>query len=115
MFFILRGEEQKPPQITTGEFPFVVEYEMNGKKHFYITDFLYIPYNLIIEVKDGVYHVTGEWIKRAAGGVYFDDWGGIYIGGTPVIKDNCINFFTKEKAALPEVLASGEYLVFVEN
>ena len=33
----------------------------------------------------------------------------------PEIKDNCINFFTKEKAALPEVLASGEYLVFVEN
>lgn len=30
-----------------------LEYEMNGKKHFYITDFLYIPYNLIIEVKDG--------------------------------------------------------------
>lgn len=30
-----------------------LEYEMDGKKHFYITDFLYIPYNLIIEVKDG--------------------------------------------------------------
>ena len=30
-----------------------LEYEMNGEKHFYITDFLYIPYNLIIEVKDG--------------------------------------------------------------
>jgi len=30
-----------------------IEYEMNGEKHFYITDFLYIPYNLIIEVKDG--------------------------------------------------------------
>lgn len=30
-----------------------LEYEMNGDKHFYITDFLYIPYNLIIEVKDG--------------------------------------------------------------
>ena len=27
-----------------------------------------------IEFKDGVYHVTGEWIKRAAGGVYFDDY-----------------------------------------
>ncbi len=32
LFLLLRGEEQKPPQITTGEFPFVVEYEMNGEK-----------------------------------------------------------------------------------
>ena len=30
-----------------------IEYEYNGSKHFYITDFYYIPYNLIIEVKDG--------------------------------------------------------------
>ena len=30
-----------------------LEYEYEGKKHFYITDFYYIPYNLIIEVKDG--------------------------------------------------------------
>ena len=30
-----------------------LEYEYNGEKHFYITDFYYIPYNLIIEVKDG--------------------------------------------------------------
>ena len=30
-----------------------IEYEMNGEKHFYITDFLYIPYNAIIEIKDG--------------------------------------------------------------
>ena len=30
-----------------------IEYEYNGNKHFYITDFYYIPYNLIIEVKDG--------------------------------------------------------------
>jgi GTP-binding protein len=28
----------------------------------------------VIEVIDGVYHVTGEWIKRAAGGIYFDDY-----------------------------------------
>ena len=27
-----------------------------------------------IENVNGVYHVTGEWIKRAAGGVYFDDY-----------------------------------------
>ncbi|MBO7254062.1 MAG: Obg family GTPase CgtA, partial [Clostridia bacterium] len=27
-----------------------------------------------IDYKYGVYHVTGEWIKRAAGGVYFDDY-----------------------------------------
>ena len=31
----------------------VLEYEFNGKKHHWITDFLIIPYNLIIEVKDG--------------------------------------------------------------
>lgn len=31
----------------------VLEYEYEGKKHFYISDFYYIPYNLIIEVKDG--------------------------------------------------------------
>lgn len=30
-----------------------LEYVYNGEKHFYITDFYYIPYNLIIEVKDG--------------------------------------------------------------
>lgn len=31
----------------------VLVYEYEGKKHFYITDFYYQPYNLIIEVKDG--------------------------------------------------------------
>lgn len=31
----------------------ILEYEYEGKKHIYITDFYYIPYNLIIEVKDG--------------------------------------------------------------
>ena len=31
----------------------VLEYEYKGQRHFYITDFYYIPYNLIIEVKDG--------------------------------------------------------------
>lgn len=31
----------------------VLEYEYDGKLHKWITDFLYIPYNLIIEVKDG--------------------------------------------------------------
>jgi hypothetical protein len=30
-----------------------MEYEYNGEKHVYIPDFYYIPYNLIIEVKDG--------------------------------------------------------------
>lgn len=30
-----------------------IEYECDGVKHFYISDFYYIPYNLIIEVKDG--------------------------------------------------------------
>ena len=30
-----------------------LEYIYNSQKHFYITDFYYIPYNLIIEVKDG--------------------------------------------------------------
>ena len=31
----------------------VLEYMFEGKKHLYITDFYYQPYNLIIEVKDG--------------------------------------------------------------
>ena len=31
----------------------VLDYLYNGKIHQWITDFLYIPYNLIIEVKDG--------------------------------------------------------------
>lgn len=30
-----------------------LEYEFKGKKHYWITDFLILPYNLIIEVKDG--------------------------------------------------------------
>lgn len=30
-----------------------IQYEYNGEKHFYISDLIYIPYNLIIEVKDG--------------------------------------------------------------
>lgn len=30
-----------------------MEYQYAGKKHLYIPDFLYVPYNLIIEVKDG--------------------------------------------------------------
>ena len=31
----------------------VMEYILDGTKHFYITDLYYAPYNLIIEVKDG--------------------------------------------------------------
>lgn len=31
----------------------VIEYDFNGEKKQYITDFFYVPYNLIIEVKDG--------------------------------------------------------------
>lgn len=31
----------------------VLEYTLNKQKHMYITDFYYVPYNLIIEVKDG--------------------------------------------------------------
>lgn len=31
----------------------VLSYELDGIKHFYIPDMFYIPYNLIIEVKDG--------------------------------------------------------------
>ena len=30
-----------------------IEYEYRGKKHIYIPDFYYIPFNLIIEIKDG--------------------------------------------------------------
>src|SRR5574344_612350 len=31
----------------------VLEYTMDGKQHYYIQDIYYLPYNLIIEVKDG--------------------------------------------------------------
>lgn len=31
----------------------VLKYKYKGEDHFYITDFYYVPYNLIIEVKDG--------------------------------------------------------------
>ena len=31
----------------------VLEYQFDGKTHLYLTDIYYIPYNLIIEVKDG--------------------------------------------------------------
>lgn len=31
----------------------ILEYTYKGKKHIYITDFYYIPYDLVIEVKDG--------------------------------------------------------------
>ena len=31
----------------------VMEYTLDGTKHYYITDLYYAPYNLIIEVKDG--------------------------------------------------------------
>ena len=31
----------------------VLNYQYNGENHFYITDFYYQPYNLVIEVKDG--------------------------------------------------------------
>lgn len=34
----------------------VLEYTYNEEKHFYISDFYYQPYNLIIEVKDGGAH-----------------------------------------------------------
>lgn len=30
-----------------------IEYYYEGKKHFWITDFYYIPYNLVLDVKDG--------------------------------------------------------------
>ena len=31
----------------------IMTYKFNGEDHYYITDMLYVPYNLIIEVKDG--------------------------------------------------------------
>ena len=30
-----------------------IEYYYEGKKHFWITDFYYIPYNLVLDIKDG--------------------------------------------------------------
>lgn len=37
-----------------------LEYMYNGEKHFYITDFLYIPFNLIVEIKDGGDNLNGK-------------------------------------------------------
>lgn len=37
-----------------------IEYMYKGEKHFYITDQLYIPYNLIIEIKDGGDNKNGK-------------------------------------------------------
>lgn len=31
----------------------VIEYEFDGKTHFWITDLIYLPYNLVFDVKDG--------------------------------------------------------------
>lgn len=31
----------------------VIEYEFDGEKHFWITDQIYLPYNLVFDVKDG--------------------------------------------------------------
>ena len=31
----------------------IIEYYYEGKKHFWITDFYYIPYNLVLDIKDG--------------------------------------------------------------
>lgn len=31
----------------------VIEYYFDGKKHFWITDFYYAPYNLVLDIKDG--------------------------------------------------------------
>lgn len=35
-------------------------YQFNGKSHLYISDFLYVPYNLIIEIKDRGDYPRGE-------------------------------------------------------
>ena len=42
----------------------ILEYEFEGQKHLYITDIYYIPYNLIIEVKDGGKRPNGREMKE---------------------------------------------------
>ena len=42
----------------------VLEYIYQGKKHLYITDMLYIPYNLVIEVKDGGINPNGRPMRE---------------------------------------------------
>ena len=37
-----------------------LEYTYKGKKHMYLTDALYLPYNLIIEIKDGGSNLNGK-------------------------------------------------------
>ena len=54
-------------------------YAANGAGIYWNSDGLLI-------ITDGA--ITGNHATEKGGGVYFDDWGGIYIGGTPVIKDN---------------------------
>ena len=40
------------------------EYEYNGETHKWITDFLYIPYNLVIEIKDGGNNPNNRQMKE---------------------------------------------------
>ena len=42
----------------------VLEYIYEGKKHLYITDMLYVPYNLVIEVKDGGKNPNGRPMRE---------------------------------------------------
>ena len=62
-------------------------YAANGAGIYWNSDGLLI-------ITDGA--ITGNHATEKGGGVYFDDWGGIYIGGTPVIKDNYIKGTSKQ-------------------
>lgn len=42
----------------------VLEYIYEGKRHLYITDILYVPYNLVIEVKDGGANPNGRPMRE---------------------------------------------------
>lgn len=42
----------------------VIYYQFDGKEHLYIPDFYYIPYNLIVEIKDG--GAKDRWQESAA-------------------------------------------------
>lgn len=48
----------------------------------------------VLVISDGV--ISGNYATENGGGLFINDWGSTYIGGTPVIKDNYITGTTKQ-------------------
>ena len=62
-------------------------YAANGAGIYWNSDGLLI-------LTDGA--ITGNHATEKGGGLYVNDWGGVYVGGTPVIKDNYIKGTSKQ-------------------